>query len=95
MNDLSTMNKIMEYMAIKKPIVQYDLKEGRYSAREAALYATNTDTTDFAHKILWLLDHEEERKSMGNYGYNRVINELSWEYESKKLIDFYEKVFAS
>ena len=95
MNDLSTMNKIMEYMALKKPIVQYDLKEGRYSAREAALYATNTDTTDFAHKILWLLDHEEERKSMGNYGYNRVINELSWEYESKKLIDFYEKVFAS
>jgi glycosyltransferase involved in cell wall biosynthesis len=95
MNDLSTMNKIMEYMALKKPIVQYDLKEGRYSAREASLYATNTDTTDFAHKIIWLLDHEEERKSMGNYGYNRVINELSWEYESKKLLDFYEGVFAS
>src|ERR1044071_9639661 len=62
MNNLSTMNKIMEYMALKKAIVQYDLKEGRASAQEAPLYADNTDTTDFGKKIIWLLDNEEERK---------------------------------
>src|SRR5690606_38072246 len=47
MNNLSTMNKIMEYMALKKPIVQYDLKEGRFSAQAASLYAVNTSTSDF------------------------------------------------
>lgn len=92
MNNLSTMNKIMEYMALKKPIVQYDLKEGRYSAREASLYATNTSTSDFAEKIIYLLDNPEVRGKMSEFGYNRVVNELSWEFESKKLIEFYNRV---
>jgi len=92
MNNLSTMNKIMEYMALKKPIVQYDLKEGRYSAQEASLYADNTSTSDFAEKIIWLLNNPEERARMSTFGYNRVVNELSWEFESKKLIDFYKRV---
>jgi glycosyltransferase involved in cell wall biosynthesis len=93
MNNLSTMNKIMEYMALKKPIVQYELKEGRFSAQEASLYASNTK--DFAEKIIWLLDHPEKRKEMGDFGYNRIINELSWDYESKKLISFYQGIFFS
>jgi len=93
MNNLSTMNKIMEYMALKKPIVQYDLKEGRASALEASLYAKNHDTTDFAKKIMWLLDHEEERNKMAEFGYDRVLNELSWDYERMNLIDFYRKAF--
>lgn len=92
MNNLSTMNKIMEYMALQKPIVQYDLKEGKFSAQEASLYAKPNDTIDFAEKIIWLLDNEEERKKMGMYGYNRVLTELSWEYESIKLVDFYKKI---
>jgi glycosyltransferase involved in cell wall biosynthesis len=93
MNNLSTMNKIMEYMALKKPIVQYDLKEGRFSAKEASLYS-EYDTKDFAEKIIWLLDHPEKREQMGNWGYNRVKNELSWDYESQKLISFYKMVFS-
>ena len=93
MNNLSTMNKIMEYMALKKPIVQYDLKEGRFSAQMASLYAENRNTQDFAEKIIYLLENESVRKEMGEYGYNRVLNELSWEYESQKLVDFYYNVF--
>ncbi|MBN2612163.1 MAG: glycosyltransferase family 4 protein [Bacteroidales bacterium] len=92
MNNLSTMNKIMEYMALKKPIVQFDLKEGRFSAQEASLYAENNNVRDFADKIMWLLENEDERKKMGDFAYNRVRNELSWEHESKKLIGFYKKV---
>lgn len=92
MNNLSTMNKIMEYMALGKPIVQYDLKEGRYSAQEASLYAHNTSTEDFAEKIIYLLDNQSIRLQMGQYGYSRVLNELSWEYESRKLVDFYLKI---
>lgn len=90
MNNLSTMNKIMEYMALKKPIVQYDLKEGRVSAQKASLYAENTSPKNFAEKILWLFDNPDVRIEMGEYGYNRVINELSWDFESKKLIAFYQ-----
>lgn len=93
MNNLSTMNKIMEYMALKKPIVQFDLKEGRLSALEASLYADNTSTSDFADKICWLLDRPDERKKMGEFGYARVVNELSWNHESKKLVNFYKNVF--
>ncbi len=91
MNNLSTMNKIMEYMALKKPIVQFDLKEGRFSAMDASLYAN--DINDFAEKIVLLINDAGLRNKMGNYGYNRVIQELSWVHESEKLVKFYERVF--
>ena len=94
MNNLSTMNKIMEYMALRKPIVQYDLKEGRASALEASLYAKNDDTQDFAEKVMFLLDNEEESKRMADFGYDRVLNTLSWEYEQVRLTDFYREVLG-
>lgn len=94
MNNLSTMNKIMEYMALKKPIVQFDLKEGKFSAQEASLYAKNNDTTDFADKIIQLLNNEELRQRMGTYGYKRVKEQLCWQIEEKKLVSFYKKVFG-
>lgn len=90
MNNLSTMNKIMEYMALKKPIIQFDLKEGRFSALEASLYAK--DIPDFAQKILYLINNKELRHKMGEYGYDRVLTELSWDHESKKLVNFYNKI---
>jgi len=93
MNNLSTMNKIMEYMALKKPIVQFDLKEGKLSAQEASLYAKNTSTEDFADKIVWLLEHPEARIRMGIFGYERIINDLSWKHESEKLINLYNTIF--
>jgi len=95
MNNLSTMNKIMEYMALKKPIVQFDLKEGRFSAQDASLYALNGDTTDFAEKILKLINNPDQRKLMSEFGYNRVINELSWDYESVKLIRLYDRILLN
>lgn len=94
MNDKSTMNKILEYMALAKPIVQFDLTEGRYSAQEASLYAKNNDAVDMADKITELLNDHERRKRMGEYGRNRVVNELSWEHTSKALLDGYEKLFT-
>jgi glycosyltransferase involved in cell wall biosynthesis len=84
----------MEYMALKKPIVQFDLKEGRASALNASLYAENNNIPDFAAKIVHLLDNPQEAQDMGEFGYNRVLNELSWQHEQKNLINFYKKVFA-
>lgn len=93
MNDKSTMNKIMEYMALGKPIVQFDLTEGRFSAQDASLYAKGNDAEDMAAKIVQLLDDQEARKRMGEYGRNRVINELEWKYEAPKLLAAYESLF--
>jgi glycosyltransferase involved in cell wall biosynthesis len=93
MNEMSTMNKIMEYMALSKPIVQFDLAEGRVSAQAASLYARKTDTADFGNKILELIDDPDRRREMGSYGRRRVLDELSWEHEEPKLIAAYEAVF--
>jgi len=92
MNNLSTMNKIIEYMALKKPIVQFDLKEGKYSAGDASLYAKNNDTKDFADKINYLLENEQKRKKMGELGYKRVLDELSWNCQKKILIKHYSQI---
>ena len=93
MNDKSTMNKIMEYMALAKPIVQFDLTEGRYSAQEASLYARRNDPIDLAEKILELLDDPARRARMGEYGRQRVENELEWRHEIPKLITAYETLW--
>lgn len=95
MNDKSTMNKIMEYMALSKPIVQFDLTEGRVSAQDASLYALRNDPVDMALKIVELLDDPERRERMGVYGHNRVLRELEWEYEAPKLLAAYERLFSN
>jgi glycosyltransferase involved in cell wall biosynthesis len=94
MNDKSTMNKIMEYMALGKPVVQFDLLEGRRSALEASVYAKKNDETDFANKILELIDDEARRKSMGDFGRRRVEEELQWSFEAPKLLEAYETLFS-
>ena len=89
MSNISTMNKIMEYMALGKPIVQFDVKEGRVSAREASLYARANDPRDFADKILELIDDPLRRNRMGKYGRRRVTETLAWHHEQPKLLHAY------
>ena len=93
MNDKSTMNKIMEYMAVGKPIVQFELKEGRVSAGEASLYARPNDPVDLAERIVELLDDPERRATMGRIGRARVEKELSWQRQVPELLRAYETVF--
>jgi glycosyltransferase involved in cell wall biosynthesis len=94
MNDISTMIKIMEYMALGKPIVQFDLKEGRLTAQQASLYSNAQDpVTEFATNILWLLDHPEERRRMGDFGSGRVEQELAWKYSVVNLLLAYQRVY--
>jgi glycosyltransferase involved in cell wall biosynthesis len=94
MNDMSTMIKIMEYMALGKPIVQFNSKEGRFSAGEASLYSDDHDlVADFANNVLWLLEHPEERQKMGEFGRRRVEQQLAWEYSVEKLIAAYQRAF--
>ena len=94
MNDLSTMNKILEYMTLKKPIVQFDLKEGRASAGPASLYARKNDPVDFAEKIAALLDDPAARARMGEIGRARVEGGLSWAHSAPVLLAAYDRAFA-
>ena len=94
MNDKSTMNKIMEYMALGKPIVQFDLTEGRFSAQEASLYARKGDVDDFARLIVQLMDDPAERERMGAAGRRRVEEELEWKYEAPKLLAAYRSLWV-
>ena len=96
MNNISTMIKVMEYMALGKPIVQFNLKEGRVSAGEASLYCDIQDVvSDFAAKIEWLLEHPEDRRQMGKAGRLRVENELAWDYSIPNLLAAYDKAYST
>lgn len=94
MNDISTMNKVMEYMTLEKPVVQFDLTEGRASAGEASFYAKANDPKDFAAQIGWLIDHPAEAREMGRIGRTRVFDALSWAHSAPHLLAAYERVFA-
>jgi glycosyltransferase involved in cell wall biosynthesis len=95
MNDISTMNKVMEYMALGKPMVQFDLTEGRVSAQQASLYARKNDALDLGAKIVELIDDPERRRRMGAFGRRRVIEELEWRYEAPKLLAAYNALGIS
>jgi glycosyltransferase involved in cell wall biosynthesis len=94
MNDKSTMNKIMEYMALGKPIVQFDLAEGRFSAQDASLYAARNDAVDMAEKIAALLDDPARRAEMGAFGRRRIEEALEWRHEAPKLLAAYRALWA-
>ena len=94
MNDISTMNKVMEYMTLEKPTVQFDLTEGRASAGEASLYAKNNDPEDFAAKISQLIDNPAERQRLGKVGRARVMERLSWAHSAPQLRAAYDRIFS-
>jgi glycosyltransferase involved in cell wall biosynthesis len=91
MNDMSTMNKIMEYMALAKPIVQFDLHEGRVSAGDASLYAMRNQPSSLAACIVQLIGDPETRAQMGKIGRERLSTGLSWEFQVPKLIAAYDR----
>ena len=93
MNDKSTMNKVLEYMALGKPIVQFDLTEGRWAAQEAALYARRHDPADFAAKIVELIDDPARAAAMGAFGRLRVETLLEWSHEAPRLLAAYDALW--
>lgn len=94
MNDISTMNKVMEYMTLEKPVVQFDLKEGRASAGEASVYAKANSPEDFAARIAELIADPAGRARMGKLGRARVLEKLSWAHSVPHLLAAYDRVFA-
>jgi glycosyltransferase involved in cell wall biosynthesis len=91
-NDRSTMVKVMEYMALGKPVVAYDLPENRFTAQAAALYASPNSEIELARAIATLLDDPERGASMGAFGRMRVEQELSWEHSVQQLLKAYREI---
>jgi glycosyltransferase involved in cell wall biosynthesis len=94
LNDVSTMNKIIEYMALAKPLVAFDLREARVSAGDAAVYATPNDPADFAQKIVDLLAAPERRREMAAAGRRRFETTLAWEHQREKLLGLYRELLG-
>jgi glycosyltransferase involved in cell wall biosynthesis len=90
LNDVSTMNKVMEYMAMSRPIVSFELREARVSAGEAAVYAPANDEKEFARLTSQLLDDPSERERMGKLGKERVEGPLAWGNSQKALLAAYD-----
>jgi len=91
-NDHCTMNKVLEYMAFAKPQVLFDLKEGRASAGEAALYVGENSAARLAESIARLLDDAESRERMGRLGEERIRTRLNWENSVRQLLKAYDAV---
>ncbi|WP_431989674.1 glycosyltransferase family 4 protein [Streptomyces albogriseolus] len=94
LNDVSTMNKVLEYMVMGRPIVSFDLKEARVSAGEAAVYAKGDDEGEFAALIARLLDDPEQRSRMGKSGQERINGPLAWRNSQAALLAAYEAAVA-
>ena len=93
-NDRSTMIKMMEYMALSKPIVAFDLPEHRISAQEAAVYVRPNDEFEFARAIAALMDDPARRAAMGDWGRRRVEAALAWPHSAQKLLTAYDSLLV-
>jgi glycosyltransferase involved in cell wall biosynthesis len=89
LNEVSTMNKLMDYMAMGKPSVAYDLREHRFTAGEAALYAKANDEADMARQFIRLINAPELRARLGEIGRQRIMEQLAWNYQKALLLSVY------
>jgi glycosyltransferase involved in cell wall biosynthesis len=92
LNDVSTMNKTMEYMAFGLPVVAFDLKETRVSAEAAASYVPSGDVAGYARAVVELLDDDDRRAAMGRVGRRRIEEELGWAYQRDAYVDVYDSL---
>jgi glycosyltransferase involved in cell wall biosynthesis len=92
LNDLSTMNKSMEYMAFELPLVAFDLRETRVSAADAAVYVTPNDVREYAAAIVDLMDDEPRRAQLGKLGRARVEQELAWSHQARAYLRVYRQL---
>jgi glycosyltransferase involved in cell wall biosynthesis len=92
LNDVSTMNKTMEYMAFELPVVAFDLRETRVSAADAAVYVTPNDVREYAKAIVALMDDETKRTQMGKRGRVRVEQELAWPHQRRAYVNVYQQL---
>jgi glycosyltransferase involved in cell wall biosynthesis len=90
LNDVSTMNKTMEYMSFGLPVVAFDLRETRVSAADAAHYARPNDVDEFARAVVALVDDPARRREMGRIGRERIDQHLAWEHQQEGYLRVFD-----
>jgi hypothetical protein len=94
LNDVSTFNKTMEYMAYALPVLAFDLKETRVSAGSAATYVDPGDVEGFAKALGALLDADEQRAEMALAARRRAAAELDWRPQARAYVGVYDALFG-
>ena len=94
LNDVSTMNKTMEYMAFGLPVLAFDLRETRASAAEAGTYATPNDVEEMARLLVDLVDDEPRRRAMGATGRQRIEEKLAWSHQEPHYLAVYDSLLG-
>ena len=94
LNEISTMVKLLEYMAMARPVVAYDLTETRWTAGDAVAYAKSDHPVSLADEIDGLLDDPARRSRMGQLGRERIKNHLAWERSGEELVRAYDRAMV-
>lgn len=92
LNDVSTMNKTMEYMAFGVPILAFNLAETRVSAQSAAEYVAPATPEAYADAVERLLADADRRKEMGEAGRLRAVDELDWHHQSVDYVKVFKRL---
>ena len=92
LNDVSTMNKTMEYMSYELPVVCFDLAETRVSAGDTAVYVEPNDVAKFAAAIAELLEDPERRRELGRAARARAVAELDWRPQRAAYVGVYDRL---
>jgi glycosyltransferase involved in cell wall biosynthesis len=90
LNDVSTMNKTMEYMAYALPSVSFDLVETRVSGRDSVIYVPSGDVDGFADAVELLLDDPALRLTMARRARARVAQELDWRPQARAYVGVFD-----
>jgi glycosyltransferase involved in cell wall biosynthesis len=94
LNDVSTMNKTMEYMAFGLPVLAFDLRETRASAEEAGIYATPNDVKEMSRLLVDLIDDEPRRRTMGSAGRRRIEEKLAWSHQEPHYLSVFDQLLG-
>ena len=90
-----TMNKLMEYMALGKATVAYDMPETRFSGGDAVMYVPGESADNLARAILELADDPAGREALGRRARQRIESALAWEHQADNLIEVYRRVLPA
>jgi glycosyltransferase involved in cell wall biosynthesis len=94
LNDVSTMNKTMEYLAFGLPVVAYRLTETVVSGGDCAVYVEPGDETGFADALVALLDDPDRRAELGAAGRLRAERDLDWRPQARAYVSVFDGLFG-
>jgi glycosyltransferase involved in cell wall biosynthesis len=88
LNERSTMIKLMEYLALGKPVVAYDLLETQRTVGDAGVLVQRGDPAAFADALVRLAEDPALRSGLAQMARERAQG-LTWECSESALLEAY------